>query len=143
RLPTAAAVDAWRDAVPAGFLFAVKGSRYLTHMKRLTDTGRGLDRFFTPVLRLGPRLGPVLWQLPPQMTRPDPARLDLFLAAMPPGVRCAFEFRAEGWYHPEVAAVLSHHHAAFVEHDLVDRDVPRHTAGVRYLRFHGHTARAG
>lgn len=143
RLPTEAAVDAWREAVPAGFVFAVKGSRFLTHMKRLTDTGQGLDRFFGPVLRLGPRLGPVLWQLPPQMTRPDPERLDRFLAAMPPGVRCAVEFRSEGWYHEEVVDVLRRHRAAFVEHDLVDRPVPRVTGGMRYLRFHGRTGRYG
>src|SRR6266849_3730688 len=71
RLPSASMVDGWRDRTPRGFLFACKGSRYLTHMKRLKDPGPGLDRYFEVVLRLGAKLGPILWQLPPQMNRPD------------------------------------------------------------------------
>ena len=61
RLPTPTAVDRWRDGVPPGFVFAVKGSRYLTHMKRLLDTGRGLERFHAPISRLGDRLAVTLW----------------------------------------------------------------------------------
>ena len=84
RLPTPEAVDRWRALVPDGFTFAVKGSRYLTHMKRLLDAGTGLRRFFRPVSRLGEALGPVLWQLPPRM-KPDAARLDRFLSRAPAG----------------------------------------------------------
>src|SRR6266851_2501100 len=68
RLPSASMVDGWRDRTPRGFLFACKGSRYLTHMKRLKDPGPGLDRYFEVVLRLGAKLGPILWLPPPAHT---------------------------------------------------------------------------
>ncbi len=71
-------------------------------MKRLTDVGEGLERFFSVILRLGPKLGPVLWQLPPHMKKPDPERVDRFLAALPRGVQAVFEFRDAAWYHEEV-----------------------------------------
>src|SRR5512138_375295 len=74
RLPSPESVERWRDTVPAGFTFAVKGSRYLTHMKRLLDADEGLRRFHGPVSRFGSKLGPVLWQLPPQV-KADPPRL--------------------------------------------------------------------
>lgn len=141
RLPTAAAVDRWREGVPAGFAFAVKGSRYLTHLKRLRDVGQGLDRFFTPVSRLAGSLGPVLWQLPPQLG-PDPERLETFLSRLPAG-RYAVEFRHPGWYSRETCAVLERHQAAFCEHDRLELRPPRPTGGFRYLRFHGTTGRYG
>lgn len=140
KLPTAAAVDGWREASPPGFVFAVKGSRFLTHMKRLTELDAGIHRFFDVVGRLAAKLGPVLWQLPPQMSRPDPERLERFLACLPGGVAHAFEFRHVGWYIDEICRVLDEYGAAFCEHDLVDRPPPRHTGGWRYLRFHGKTA---
>lgn len=145
RLPTADAVDGWRRGSPARFIFAVKGSRYLTHLKRLKDTG-GIARFFDVVLRLRPKLGPVLWQLPPQM-KPDLERLDGFLRALPRGVKHAFEFRGDAWYSEEVCDVLDRHGAAFCEHDLVRTPdgaalrPPRLTGGFRYLRFHGWTGK--
>jgi uncharacterized protein YecE (DUF72 family) len=140
RLPTAEAVERWRDRVPPGFVFAVKGSRYLTHMRRLLDVEEGLARFFEPVSRFGPKLGPVLWQLPPRM-KPDLARLDRFLSALPRGLRTAVEFREPGWYSEETCEVLDAHGAAFCEHDNLDRRPPRLTGGWRYLRFHGTTGR--
>jgi uncharacterized protein YecE (DUF72 family) len=139
RLPSPDAVDGWRDHVPRGFTFAVKGSRYLTHMKRLLDAGPGLRRFFRPVGRLGPRLGPVLWQLPPRM-KPDLARLDRFLSRLPAG-RHAVEFRDPAWYVEEVCRVLDRHGAAFCEHDGLKRSPPRLTGAFRYVRFHGTTGR--
>jgi uncharacterized protein YecE (DUF72 family) len=142
RLPAESSVERWRDATPGGFVFAVKGSRYLTHLKRLRDTGPGLDRFFSRVRLLGPKLGPVLWQLPPQLG-PDLPRLDAFLAALPGDVRHAVEFRSVAWYRDDVARLLSRHRVAFCEHDLVDRPIPRATGGFRYLRFHGAGARYG
>lgn len=141
RLPTPDAVDGWRDQTPEHFRFACKGSRYLTHMKRLTDVGEGLEHFFGVILRLGPKLGPVLWQLPPNMKKPDPERLERFLAALPPGVSYAFEFRHPDWYHPEVLEVLDDWGAAVCEHDLVPVPPPRLTGGFRYLRFHGASSR--
>jgi uncharacterized protein YecE (DUF72 family) len=141
RLPSASMVDGWRARSPRGFLFACKGSRYLTHMKRLTDPGPGLDRYFEVVLRLREKLGPILWQLPPQMTRPDAARLDAFLHRVPQQLRHAVEFRSAGWYTDEICEVLDSHGAAFCEHDLVDRSPPRLTGRFRYLRFHGATGK--
>ncbi|HYD43307.1 MAG TPA: DUF72 domain-containing protein [Anaeromyxobacter sp.] len=137
RLPTADAAERWRAGVPRGFVFAVKGSRYLTHLKRLRDAGEGLERFFGPVRHLGPTLGPVLWQLPPQFA-PDLERLDHFLSRLPP-VRHAVEFRDPAWYAEETCAVLDRHGAAFCEHDRVERRPPRLTGAFRYVRFHGTT----
>lgn len=141
RLPTPEAVDGWRERVPDGFLFAAKGSRFISHMKRLTETGVGLERFYGPVRRLGSKLGPVLWQLPPQMKNPDVARLENFLAHLPRDVRHAFEFRDAAWYRDDVLEVLDRYGAALCEHDLVPVRPPAVTGGFRYLRFHGATAR--
>jgi uncharacterized protein YecE (DUF72 family) len=140
-LPPHDAVERWREDTPEGFVFACKGSRFLTHMKRLTDHETGLDRYFDRVDRLGIKQGPILWQLPPQMSRPDPGRLDAFLAAQPEGTRQVFEFRHAGWYVPEVLAVLDKHGCALCEHDLVDEAIPRPTGSFRYLRFHGKTGK--
>jgi uncharacterized protein YecE (DUF72 family) len=137
RLPTPQAVDGWRELAPPGFLFAAKGSRFISHMKRLTETGEGLERFYGLVKRLGPKLGPVLWQLPPQMKKPDPARLENFLAHLPRDVRHVFEFRDAAWYRDDVLDVLERHGAAVCEHDLVPEIPPRATGGFRYIRFHG------
>ncbi|WP_242395758.1 DUF72 domain-containing protein [Anaeromyxobacter oryzisoli] len=139
RLPTPETTARWRALVPADFVFAVKGSRYLTHMKRLLDAAEGLRRFYRPVRRLGDKLGPTLWQLPPRM-KPDAERLDRFLSRVPPG-RHALEFRDPAWYAEAICDVLDAHGAAFCEHDQVDRPPPRRTGGWRYLRFHGTTGR--
>ncbi len=140
RLPRAEAVERWRRDTPPGFVFAVKGSRYLTHMKRLLDPVPGLARYFEPVGRLGRKLDVVLWQLPPRW-HADPARLDAFLSALPRGLRHAVEFRDESWYDEAVCDVLDAHGAAFCEHDIIRRAPPRLTGGFRYLRFHGQTGR--
>jgi uncharacterized protein YecE (DUF72 family) len=139
RLPSPSAVDRWRTIVPRGFTFSAKGSRYLTHLKRLLDTDAGLERFYAPISHLGPSLGCVLWQLPPHM-KPDLERLDLFLSKVPPG-RHAVEFRDEAWYEDATCDVLDRHGAAFCEHDNVARAPPRLTGGWRYLRFHGTTGK--
>lgn len=141
RLPSVATVRRWREASSAGFLFACKGSRFLTHMKRLKDPAGGLERFFALVGQLREKLGPVLWQLPPQMNAEDLPRLRQFLTYLPPLTRYAFEFRSDAWYTEAVCDLLDRHHVAFCEHDLVRRRPPRHTGGFRYLRFHGAGAR--
>ncbi len=140
RLPKPEAVERWREETPPGFVFAAKGSRYLTHMKRLLDPGTGVARYFEPVRRLGSKLSVVLWQLPPRWSV-NAERLDMFLAALPPGPRYAVVFRDESWYAKQIADVLDRHGAAFCEHDLVERAPPRHTGGFRYVRFHGHTGK--
>ena len=136
RLPKQEYVDNWADATPEGFMFAVKGSRYLTHLKRLGDTGEPLDRFFDLLGRLGGKAGPVLWQLPPQFGRDDD-RLAAFAGALPGGWRHAFEFRNPEWFCPEVYEILERAGVALCFGDHPER--PQElvlTAGWTYLRFH-------
>jgi uncharacterized protein YecE (DUF72 family) len=141
RLPTPEMVDGWYRSTPAEFLFACKGSRFLTHMKRLLDEGEGIRKYFALVNRLGKKLGPVLWQLPPQMNKADPGRLEAFIERLPAKTPHAFEFRSEAWYTRDVTRVLDRRGAAFCEHDLVQRRPPELTGGWRYLRFHGAEAK--
>jgi uncharacterized protein YecE (DUF72 family) len=140
RLPLPEAVSRWRAETPPGFVFAAKGSRYLTHMKRLREPEPGVARFLEPLSRLREKLAVVLWQLPPRW-RADPERLDAFLAALPGHLRHAVEFRDESWYGEAVCDVLDAHGAAFCEHDLVRERPPRVTGGFRYVRFHGRTGK--
>ena len=140
QLPSAASVDRWRAGTPDGFVFAAKGSRFITHMKLLLRPKEALKRYFDVVQRLGPKLGPVLWQLPPRLVKPDLERLDAFIDLLPRHLRHAFEFRSDGWYTDEVCELLDHHGCAFCEHDNVKRPAPRHTGGFRYVRFHGSSA---
>jgi uncharacterized protein YecE (DUF72 family) len=120
RLPKPEHVDRWRDQVPEDFIFAVKGSRYLTHMKRLGEYGEPLDRFMDLIGRLGDRGGPVLWQLPPQMKRDDD-RLAAFAGALPGAFRHAFEFRHDDWYCQEVYDILDNAGAALCISDHPER----------------------
>lgn len=137
RLARREAVKRWAAATPDDFSFAAKGSRFLTHMKRLTDHSRGLRRFYTPLAPLKHKLAVVLWQLPPNWKKPDLERLDAFLADQPRGLRQAVEFRDESWYDEQVCRVLERRGAAFCEHDLIKKAPPRLTGGFRYIRFHG------
>ena len=138
RLPSRAAVANWVEQTPQNFLFTIKASRFLTHMKRLTDMGTGLERFYE---RLEPliessRLGPVLWQLPERFRRDD-ERLALALERLPPGRHC-FEFRHPSWFIPEVYALLREHKAALVIGDHPQRSFQTHelTADWTFVRFH-------
>lgn len=146
RLPSRDAVVHWVEQTPDRFVFAVKGSRYLTHMKRLADVGEGLARFYEriqPLVDAG-RLGPVLWQLPERFHR-DVERLASLLDAVPPGRHCV-EFRHPSWFHPDVMAVLRKHGAALVIADRKGLDFQTHelTADWTFVRFHyGHRGRRG
>ena len=98
RLASPSAVDGWVHHTPPEFVFAVKSSRYLTHMKRLADMDRGVGRFYESIAPLAesPKLGPVLWQLPDRFARDD-ERLAHALSNLPPG-RHAFELRHPSWF---------------------------------------------
>jgi uncharacterized protein YecE (DUF72 family) len=138
RLPRKEAVANWVEESPDGFLFAVKASRYLTHLKRLTDLDQGLRRFYDriePLVR-SPKLGPVLWQLPGNFHRDD-GRLADALGALPPGRHC-FEFRHESWFGDEVYELLRAHGAALVIGDTPERPFQAHelTADWTFIRFH-------
>jgi uncharacterized protein YecE (DUF72 family) len=141
RLPTPSMVEGWRQQTPPGFRFAAKGSRFITHMKRLREPKLALQRYFERADLLGKKLACVLWQLPPQMTSADLPRLESFLAHLPGRVKHAFEFRAEAWYTLETCDLLDGYGAAFCEHDLVQKAAPRITGDFRYLRFHGATGK--
>src|ERR1043166_1842204 len=95
-LPTTTAVRGWRKKSPPGFQFAVKGSRYITHMKKLQHVAAGLKKYFLRIKNLSDRTGPVLWQLPPFLQK-DLPRLDKFLGRLPEGYRYAIEFRHPSW----------------------------------------------
>lgn len=143
RLPTERAAEGWARSTPPGFVFALKGSRYLTHVKRLTDRGRGIDRFFSAVEPLSAKTGPVLWQLPPTM-EPDLPRLRDFLSALPPHFPRAVEFRSEGWYRDDVYELLEEQRAALCLHDRVEAEAPFPPPGpFYYRRFHGAANHSG
>ncbi len=137
KLPTEAAFEVWRDGTPPKFCFAVKGSRFLTHMKKLKDPEEGIARFMERVEVLGRKLGPILFQLPPWWAV-NVERLDAFLAALPRKRLYGFEFRNLTWHHPDVYAVLRKHNAAFCLWELAGVRSPIEvTADWTYIRLHG------
>jgi len=141
-LPTEDTFRRWRDRAPAGFTYALKFSRYATHMKKLKDPEGPLAAFLERAEILGPRLGPILVQLPPRWGA-DPARLDGFLAAAPRDLRWAVELRDRDWLRAAVYDVLRDHGAALVIHDKL-ADHPVHvTADFVYLRYHGEDYASG
>jgi uncharacterized protein YecE (DUF72 family) len=148
RLPRRETVARWVDSTPAGFMFSVKVSRYITHVKRLRETkshiGLLLERI-EPLVETA-RLGPLLWQLPGRFHRDD-KRLIAALADFPDGIRHAIELRHESWFHDDVLRLLREHGIALVIADGPNvRDFQRHepTADFAYVRFHhGRRGRRG
>ena len=138
RLPRVVAVARWVEESPPGFLFAVKMSRYVTHVKRLKDLPPSLELFYSRIepLARSPKMGPVLWQLPGNFHRDD-ERLAGALAVLPPGRHC-FEFRHESWFAPEVYELLRRHEVALVIGDTPKRPFQSHelTADWTFIRFH-------
>ncbi|GII89314.1 histidine kinase [Sphaerisporangium siamense] len=137
RLPPRETFEAWRDRTPAGFVMAVKASRFLTHIKRLKDPEEPVERLMEAAGGLGRKLGPVLLQLPPTL-RADPGRLDACLRRFPAGTRVAVEPRHRSWWTGEVRDVLARHGAALCWADVLGRPVTPlwRTAGWGYLRLH-------
>ena len=146
RLASRDAVARWVEDTPDGFVFACKASRYLTHMKRLRDMGRGVGRFYEriePLVDAG-KLGPVVWQLPERFTRDDDV-LGAALDSLPAGRHC-FEFRHPSWFVPEVAALLRAAGVALVIGDHPERPFQSRelTADFTLVRFHyGRRGRRG
>ena len=136
RLPNESTFDTWRAATPAGFLFVVKASRYITHIRRMRDAQDSVDLFWSRASRLGDKLGPVLFQFPPNL-RADVPLLEAFLGALPNEMRAAFEFREASWWRDEVWSALDRAGAGWV---LADRPGERVqdvvTGGWSYVRFH-------
>ncbi|MPY88235.1 MAG: DUF72 domain-containing protein [Luteitalea sp.] len=160
RLPSISSLRSWRDATPDTFLFALKASRYLTHLKKLTDPKQPLQRLFGRVRTFGPKLGPVLYQLPPGWSV-NIDRLAAFLEALPQELpasssrtsraprdrgrlRHVIEFRDTRWYVDEVLALLEAHGVALCVHDMPGSESGRRLVGpFIYVRFHGVNARYG
>ena len=136
RLPRAELLEKWAAQVPDDFAFVLKASRRITHMKRLKDADDPLEYLVTTAVgALGPRLGPILFQLPPYL-RADVGRLRNFLVLIPEGVRAAFEFRHASWFTDEVYQALEDHGAALVTADTGEGDAPVvETAGFGYARL--------
>ena len=137
RIPLESTFDGWRSKAPTGFRYAVKANRFLTHMKKLLDCEEPLAQFLALARRLGPALGPILYQLPPSLHK-DLPRLDAFLERLPRDIEHVVEFRHASWYSPDALALLDSHGVGFVAHDLVGHVSPRWACGrTAYVRFHG------
>jgi uncharacterized protein YecE (DUF72 family) len=137
RLPSATTVAHWAQHAPAGFLYAVKVNRYITHMKKLKEPRQALRQFLTRMRPLRHFLGPLLYQLPPHW-RCDAQRLRDFLALLPSDLVHVFEFRDATWLNDGVFALLEESGASLCVHDMPGIGVPRVAVGrVAYVRFHG------
>jgi uncharacterized protein YecE (DUF72 family) len=149
RLPDPSTFAAWRERAPQNFVYAIKASRFLTHLKRLRDPDEAVTRLFDHARELGDRFGPILYQLPGNFHR-DLARLDAFLSILPrtlgeigaaPPSRAlqhTIEFRHSSWYVDETYAVLNEHAVALCLHDKAGSAITAPIDGpFVYVRFHG------
>jgi uncharacterized protein YecE (DUF72 family) len=154
RLPSEKTFDRWQTQAPAGFVYALKANRFLTHVKRLKDVAAPLERFLVRARRLGDKLGPILWQLPPRWGA-DPARLESFATLLvvdrsteqsatgstqgsSPTLSHVFEFRDPAWFVQPVQEVLERFGLNFCIFDMPGLPCPPWITGdVVYLRFHG------
>ena len=141
RMPTAKTVAGWVAETPEHFSFTLKAPQRITHIARLRDITEPLRYFLDTAAGLGPKLGPVLFQLPPSFKK-DVGRLGGLLELLPAGVRCAFEFRHESWLDPEVYARLRAANAALCVADTENSTTPIETTadwGYLRLRDEGYT----
>ncbi|MGI9103803.1 MAG: DUF72 domain-containing protein [Terriglobales bacterium] len=137
RLPSAETFRCWRESTPRGFCFAVKASRFITHMKKLKEPRNALENLLPRAEELKEKLGPILFQLPPKWTL-NGERLEEFLSALPPHHRYAFEFREPSWHKEEIYGMLRRYNAAFCIYELNQFRSPEPiTADFTYVRLHG------
>jgi uncharacterized protein YecE (DUF72 family) len=135
RMPTPTLVAGWAAQVPADFKFTLKASKRITHDRRLRDTADLVRGFCESASELGPQLGAVLFQLPPNFKK-DLLVFDAFLGLLPPRLCAAFEFRHESWLDEEVYARLRDHHLALCIADSETRSTPViATADYAYFRL--------
>jgi len=139
RLPSEAAFATWHDSSPANFTFAVKVSRFITHIKRLRNTEEAVENFVTRARILEEKLGPLLYQLPPNMHRNDEV-LESFLSTLPQGMKHVFEFRHQSWLDEKVFEILRKYNVGLCVFDMPSLSCPLvATADFAYVRFHGST----
>lgn len=137
RLPQKKTFDQWKRQTPDNFIYSVKGSRYITHIKKLKDGRETFAPFKDRIDALENKLGPILFQLPPGW-KANPERLLEFIENLPKGYKYAFEFRNHTWYTDEVFKILENYNAAFVIYELEGHIAPEKiTANFAYLRLHG------
>jgi uncharacterized protein YecE (DUF72 family) len=137
QLPDKRVFRRWYETVPAGFVFSVKVSRYITHMKKLKDPVQPVQILMDRVALLNDKLGPLLFQLPPRWKN-NPERLGCFLKLLPDNFKYAFEFRDDSWWNSVVAGMLEEKNAAFCIFELAGRQSPKWvTADFVYIRLHG------
>ncbi len=137
QLPEKKTFEKWRKSVPENFVFSVKASRYITHMKKLKDPEQPVPNFIDNVKGLQDRLGPVLFQLPPRWNM-NADRLQYFISQLPDGFRYTFEFRDDSWWHPDIYQILKDANMAFCIFDLAGTLSPKEiTADFIYVRLHG------
>ena len=136
-LPAIKSFEAWRETTPDDFIFAVKASRFITHMKKLKDPKAASRKFLTHAAKLGEKLGPILFQLPPRW-RVNSERLADFLKVLPRGHRYVFEFREHSWFTSEIYELLRQHNAALCFYYMTGYRSPLEiTADFVYVRLHG------
>ena len=141
QLPKQETFKNWHRQAPKNFLYTVKANRFITHIKRLKDPQETLERFFERVSILKENLGPILYQLPPNMHK-DLDRLESFLKCLPKRHLGVFEFRHESWFSEDTYELLNKFNVGFCIHDMPGMEVPRVvTADIIYVRFHGPTGR--
>lgn len=146
RLPQEKTFANWGRRVPDDFRFAVKASRFITHIRRLKDCQEPVERFLGRARALSEHLGPVLYQMPPNFHRNErnEAVLTDFLATLPRDIRHVFEFRHDSWFNAEVFALLRLHNVGFCAFHMVDWQTPMEaTTDFAYMRFHGSGALYG
>lgn len=135
RMPEAKTVAGWASAAPAGFTYVLKAPQRITHFSRLRGVDEPLRHFCETARTLGDRLGPLLFQLPPNFKKAAD-RLGELLSIVPEGFRVAFEFRHESWFDDEVYALLRSRNAALCIADTEDGSTPAiRTANFGYLRL--------
>lgn len=137
RMPTLKMIHGWRQRAPDGFIFAVKGSRFITHIKRLNNLERSVANFISRIRPMKEKLGPILWQLPPNFKK-DLPRLEQFLKRLPKKFSHAVEFRHPDWIVPETFDLLHHFNVASVA--ISSMRMPMDftvTSNFIYIRFHG------
>ncbi len=136
-LPKPAGLTNWRESSPPHFCFAAKGSRFITHMKKLKDPEPALAKYFDAIDKLRKKIGPILFQLPPNWEF-DEERFAVFLEALPKHHRYAFEFRNETWNNPTAYKLLERHKAGYCIFDLAGYQSPLQiTTDLTYVRLHG------
>jgi uncharacterized protein YecE (DUF72 family) len=135
RKPTVKALDSWAAQTPPGFTFALKAWQRITHQARLKEAGELTRAFCETARALGDKLGPILFQLPPNFKK-DAPRLEAFLAEIPDGIRAAFEFRHASWFDDQVIALLGARGAVLAAAENEELAAPlARTAPWIYLRL--------